>query len=1031
MKNFYKKKLPWALVMFFLCSGLFGQDIEVKGRVIAGDLGEGLPGASVRVKGTSTGQITDADGNFSLTVASDGILIISFTGYIAQEIAVNNRNTINVILQVDVELLEEVIVVGYGTQRKETLVSSVSTAKGEELAKSPQPNLSNSFAGRISGVIATQSSGEPGFDDSQLLIRGLSTNGNNSPLIVIDGIASQLGGLSRLDPNNIESISVLKDAAAAIYGSRAANGVILVTTKSGGDRPAQLSLSYNFGLVTPTRIPEMANSQQYAQILNEIQYYANPAGGLNQVYSAQEVGRFGDGTDPFFYPDTDWLDLVIAPTSTQQQATISVDGGTEDVQYFLSLGARTQESIYRDGITQFEQVNLRTKLNFKVNEDLKIGANLNVRLEEGTYPTTGAGGIFRGAYRGKPIDPAIYPGVGFGVDAEGTAQNPLVLLTGTPGRDEQPRTIFNSILDFDYNLPFARNFNIKGFVAFDKTISERSVFSVPHSVFSAISGTNPVQFNEVTSNVPSPQLFESRSDDNLVTTHLALHYEKTFGDHGLRAFAAYEQSKFTTDFINAFRRGFLSGEVDELNQGPVGVDENGSPFATNGGDSFAESRQNYFGRVSYDYQNKYLAEVQLRYDGSSKFAPGNQFGFFWSASAGWRISEEDFFNIDQINDLKVRASYGVIGNDRIPNFQFLNSYLNAGPGIVVNGVPQTRYLLSQIANEEITWEEAKKLDIGLEATIFKNIKIEVDYFNERRDGLLIAPGDLPWVSGLIDEFGGVSIIPQGNLGIVDNEGFEAQASYTGKVRNVDFFVSANVTYARNEVVQINDPEIIENRRAEGKPLGTGLFYEAIGIFRTPADFDRYPSIAGNILGDLIYRDVNGDGQIDTDDQVRADLTNVPQLVYGVNLGAQWNNFDLSVLLQGQAQSQQYFLPEAGTIGNLTATWAENRYSPTNLTGSYPRAVSRTSASLSGGNGFENTFWLFDTSFLRIRNVEIGYNLPQSVLDRTGLNGIRVYVNGLNLATITGQDDFDPEVTDTQGHGYPQHRIFNFGANIKF
>ncbi|MEQ8474491.1 MAG: TonB-dependent receptor [Marinoscillum sp.] len=1028
------------ILLLVLDHASFAQANVVSGQIVSTDDGVGLPGVTVLVKGTTIGTVTDYEGNYRLDVSEDdAVLVFSFVGYEAQEVTVGGRSTIDVSLDVDIESLEEVVVIGYGTQKKETLVSSVSTVKGEDLVKSPQPNLSNSFAGRVSGIIATTASGEPGFDGSRLLIRGQSSNGDNSPLIVVDGVISQLGGLERLDPNNIESVSVLKDASAAIYGSRAANGVILVTTKKGASGKPQFNLSYNQGFISPTRLPDMASSAQYAQILNEIQYYANRGGGLNQIYTEEEIQTFENGSDPTNYPNTDWLKDVISNNSTQSQTSLSVSGGSDNIQYFASLGSRKQESIYKNGITSFEQINLRTKLDVQATENLKLGTNINVRSEEGIYPTTGAQAIFRAAYRSKPIDVTGYDGVGYGVDAEGTSNNPLALVTSAPGKDVQPKTIINTILNFEYTLPFLKELSVKGFYAADRSTAKRKRFELPFNVYAPIDGTNPVQYAEVPNNIPSPQLLERQDNQELNTSHIALHYNKSFGDHYVSAFGAFEQSRFNSNYIEAFRRGFLSDAVDELNQGPVGVDENGSPYATNGGNSFEESRRNYFGRVAYDYATKYLVEAQVRYDGSSKFAEGNQYGFFWSSAVGWRVSEESFFNVSQINDLKLRASYGVIGNDRVPDFQFLNRYQNIGAGYVVDGAAQTRYVLSQIANRDITWEEAKKLDVGLEAKFLKNFSIEADYFLERRDGLLIAPGDLPWVSGIVNEWDATSsttdnvpaIVPQANLGLVENRGFEVQASYSGILNQVNFFVSANMTYAKNEVVNVNDPEILEWKKAEGKQLNAALYYQAVGIFRTPEDLANNPSLPANVLGDLMYRDVDGDGEITANDQVRSDYTNVPQLVYGVTTGAEWKGFDFTVLIQGQGRSEQYFLPEAGTIGNLTKTWADNRYSPTNLTGSYPRAVSRTSSSLNGGNETRTDFWVVNTSFLRIRNVELGYSIPQNVLEKVKLKQARIYLKGLNLATFTSSNDFDPEVNNNQGHGYPQHRIYNIGATINF
>ncbi|MBD0404673.1 TonB-dependent receptor [Flammeovirga sp. EKP202] len=1033
------------------------EGITVSGTIKTSDMADGLPGAYVLVKGSTKGTVTDMDGRYSLVdIDPQATLVYSYLGYITQEVLVNGRTSIDITLSPDMEALDEVVVVGYGTQKKETLVSSVSTTKGEDLVKSPQANLTNSLTGRLSGVMGTTASGEPGFDGTQLLIRGKSSNGDNSPLIVVDGVASQLGGLDRLDPNNIESISVLKDASASIYGSRAANGVIIVTTKKGVVSPPSVTFSYNQGFIQATRIPKMANSQQYATILNEIQYYANPDGGMNQVYSAEELDKFANGSDPLNYPNTNWLDEVITPLSTQHQLSLSLNGGGPKVQYYLAFGNRKQESIYNKGITEYAQTNVRTNVDVKLTDNLKLGANINVRNEEGLYPTASAGNIFREAYRGKPTEVAYYPANGtpgdpnyfpggYGVDAEGAANNPLALVTDIAGTNTQPKRTVNTVFNLDYKLPFAEFLSVKAFAALDYSTKETKVFQKPFVTYTPVSPRNLPSnyvlsdFNQVGNSVMDPQLRQRQENEDLATYHAALHFNKQFGKHYVTAFAAYEQSKFETNYLTAFRRGFATDVVEELDQGPVGIDENDAVYATNGGNSFVETRRNYFGRVTYDYESKYLFEAQLRYDGSSKFPKGNEYGLFWNVSGGWRISEEPFFNVDAINNLKLRASYGIIGNDRIPDFQFLNRYQNIGAGYVTDGFSRTRYVPAQIANSEITWEESQKLDIGLELTVFKNISLEASYFSERRNGLLITPNDYPWVSGIVNEWGATNnpndntpaIIPQTNSGETLNEGFEVQLTYNKTINNVDFFISGNATYAKNKVISLNDPETIDYKKVEGKPLGAQLYYQSIGIFRTPEDLENNPSLPGNQLGDLMYADVDGDGEITPNDQVRADKTNIPRLVYGITGGVKWKGFDFNFLLQGQGGTQQYFLPESGSIGNLTKTWADNRYSPSNTQGSYPRAVSRTSSSLSGGNATRNTFWLTNTAFLRIKNIELGYNIPTQVLNRVRLKSARIYVNALNLATFTSSDDFDPEVTNTQGHGYPQHKIYNIGTTISF
>ena len=400
-----------VIVLQFCCSFLFAQSgSTVEGKVLE-ESGAPLPGVNVIVKGTSIGTTTDAQGGFALSVPNqDAVLVFSFIGYKSQEVPVGSQSTFEIKLASDIETLSEVVVVGYGETKKESLTSAITSVKGKDLVKSPQPNLSNSFAGRVSGVVASTASGEPGYDNSRLLIRGQSTVGNNTPLVVIDGVANRHWGLERLDPNDIESVSVLKDASAAIYGAQAANGVILITTKRGTKGKPVLSFSMNQGFVKPTRLPEMANSPTYAQILNEIQYYNNPGGGLNQIYSAENIQKFGDGSDPVNYPNTDWVDAVMRPISLQSQQNLSLNGGGENVTYFVSLGRRHQEGIYKNTNLDVEQWNLRINLDIKLSENFKIGVDLAGRDEKKVFPTEGAGEYFPGYLQNLSNASSLLPG---------------------------------------------------------------------------------------------------------------------------------------------------------------------------------------------------------------------------------------------------------------------------------------------------------------------------------------------------------------------------------------------------------------------------------------------------------------------------------------------------------------------------------------------------------------------------------------------------------------------------------------------
>lgn len=1016
-------------VLLFSCSALLAQTRStVTGKVLAQENSIPLPGVNVIIKGTPTGTTTDSNGAFVLQVpGEDAVLVFSFIGYKSQEVPVGSQSIIEVVLETDIETLSEIVVVGYGETKKESLTSAITSVKGQELVKSPQPNLSNSFAGRVSGVVASTATGEPGFDGTRLLIRGQSTTGDNSPLVVIDGVANRLGGLERIDPNDIESISVLKDASAAIFGAQAANGVILITTKRGTASTGPVfNFSYNQGFARPTRLPDMADAPTFATILNEIQYYRSPSGGLNQIYSAEEIQKFGDGSDPVNYPNSDWIDAVMKPYSLQDQQNLSIAGGGADVQYFVSLGRRRQEGIYKNTNLKFEQWNVRSNVDIKLSENLRVGIDLAGRMEDRVFPTEGAGSIFRSTFRTYPTIPVYYPG---GLPSPGieAGLNPVVISTSQAGIDEQPRTVVNSLLSLDYTLPFAKEFSIKGFYAYDRVFESRKLFRKPWTVYTLNNGNDPVTFDPTIRGPVTPELTQRQRNDLLNTANISLNYEKQTGVTFLKAFVAYEQNVQEAQWFETFTRGFLSPLIPEIDLGGSAPEER-----TNTGNSERFTRRNYFGRFSLDYDQRYLAEIQFRYDGSSRFQKGNQYGFFPSASVGWRISEESWFDVPAVGNLKVRGSYGLLGNDRIRPFQYLNTFGLRSANYVLDGVPVPTFGVQQLANPDITWETARKLDIGIEATLFQALSVELDYFNERRTDLLIPrTGSIPYVSGIVNEYDVTAIIPDENIGEIKNSGFEAQVTYNRKIGALNLTIGGNITYNRSEVVFLDDAVgIPEYQERVGRPLGAQLLYRTAGIFKTAEDLDAHPHLPGNQPGDLIYQDVNNDGSITADDRVMEELSNIPQIVYGFTAGGTIGNFDFTILLQGQARSVQYVLTEAGEVGNYFNSWAQNRWSPSNTDGSYPRVDVRTSSSINGAL-YRNDFWLYNTSFLRIKNVEIGYSIPAAAFEKIRLQGARVYLSAFNLATFSDVKDFDPEGQSESAQFYPQQQIFNVGVNLKF
>ena len=1000
-------------------------DKTIKGKVTDVEKGEGMAGVSVFVKGTQRGTTTDPEGNYSISIPNDAdVLIFSFVGYEKQEVSIGGRININVSLKVDVKSLEEVVVVGYGTQKKVTLTGSVSEVKGNEIVKSPQPNLSNSLAGRFSGFVANNRGGEPGYDGSSYTVRGFASTGNNDVLIVVDGIPGQIGGLERLDPNDIESISILKDASAAVYGSRAANGVILVTTKKGGTGKPTISYSFNQGFSSPTRLPKLADAPTYATILNEIDYYNNPAGGMNQHYSADEIAKFANGSDPINYPNTNWQKETLKSVALQNQHSLSINGGTENTKYYLSLGTIFQDGLYKNGVTQYQQYNFRSNVETNITENFKVSLSLSGRQEDRQYPTTGAGNIFRSIYRAYPTVVSVYPN---GLPSTGVENsNPVVLATSVGGTSLNPTTVFNGILRASYTLPFVKGLSIDGFYSADRSYNFTKTFSTPYPLYSYSKSSDTYNRVITGGSAGLATLGESQVNTNMAVQNIKLNYNLHTGNHNLSTFVAYEQSKNSQETFGAGRINYPTVSTPELSQGGAAATDK-----SNYGSSYHFTRKSYIGRAAYNYSEKYLAELQMRVDGSSIFPEGKQYGFFPSISVGWRVSQEPWFKTKAVNDLKLRASYGSLGNDNVGQFQYYNNYSFNNSYVIGSNTIHSGIDLTKLANPDITWEVAKKMDLGLNTVLFKNISLEFIYFKQERSNILATRNaSIPNVSGIVNPYGSGTLVPDENIGKVNNAGFETSLGYShsGEFR---YSISGNFTYAKSKVIFIDEATgALDYQRQTGRPLYTYQLYKAIGIFRTQADLDKYPHVTGAQLGDLILEDYNKDGKITADDQTRTEYGNVPQITFGAVFNAGYKNFDMSFVLSGQTHVSQYVLPESGQVGNFYSSWADNRWSPTNPNGTYPRVDTRTSSSINGGL-YNSTFWLNNASFVRLKNVEIGYTLPTSLLSSLKIKQVRVYANAFNLLTLTGVKDYDPEGNSTSGQFYPQQRIINLGVNVKF
>lgn len=991
---------------------------------VTGDDGAPLSGASVMVQGTDIGVLTDNSGRFTLSGVQAGEQTVraQMIGYTpattSVTVAAGQTATANLVLIASAVQLEGVVAVGYGTQRRETLTGSVSAISGAEIENTPSVNVSNAIGGRLPGVVTVNTSGEPGYDGSTIRIRGSQTLGDNSPLVVIDGVPGRRGGLERLNPQDIESISVLKDASAAIYGSRAANGVILITTKRGLSGTPQLSLNLNQGFNQPTRLPEMADAGTYMEMLNEIDIYRNRA----PRYSAEEIAAHRDpNSDPWLYPNTDWFDEVIKPLSSQTRGDISLRGGAERVSYYLSLNGLTEDGFYENSATRYNQYGFRTNIDGQVTDWMNLRFDVNARLEDRNFPNRGAGAIFRSIMRGKPNFPAYWPNGLPGPDIE-YGDNPVVIATPATGYDNDERYFLQGNLGLDITVPGVEGLTIRGNAAYDEMFRYQKQWRTPWTLYtwdyeSYDENGEPI-LNAAQRGYSEPELSQNNYRDTDVLLNLVAQYQRDFGPHTVGILGGVERQTNEGSSLGAFRKYFISSEIDQMFAG-------GEAEMSNSGSANVGARQNYFTRLNYAFDDKYLFEFIGRYDGSYIFPKEGRFGFFPAFSAGWRISEEAFFQeaLPIFNDLKLRASWGQTGNDRIDQWQYLATYGFGGGYVFGDNIAKSIYQ-SRTPNPDITWEVANQLDIGMDGQMLDGrLAFELDYFrNKRSDILHFRNASVPQTTGLI--------LPRENIGEVSSWGYDGSLGWREQVNaDASYGVTFNFGYAQNRIDYWDEAEGAPDwQKSTGYRMNTGLYYRAIGVFEDEAALAAYPHWDGARPGDVIFEDVNGDGVINGDDRVRINKNGDPTFTAGLTLDGRMGNFDVSVFFQGATGAVQYLMTESGEIGNYFADFAENRWRPDAPSSTTPRAFNRGDEYWSSQR---NTYWLRSTDYLRLKTLELGYTLPQSTSDRLGVNGLRLYASGFNLLTWDSFKLTDPESRSESGQFYPQKRVFNIGTSVTF
>lgn len=991
------------------------QQKSIAGKV-TDSTGGSLPGVSVVVKGTTNGTITDADGKYSLSnIPANATLQFSFVGMKSQEVSVSGKTTINVTLAEETVGLEEVVAVGYGTQKKETLTGSVVNVAGEQLKKSPATNVTASLQGKLPGLIVNQRSGEPGRDDPSILIRGSGTFGDRTPLIIIDGVERSM--MSRLNPEEIESVSVLKDASAAIYGARAANGVILITTKKGNVGKPVFNLTINNAFQHPTKVPEVLDAATFAQVFNEADWYrkGRPA-TYTPFYSADAIQKYRDGSDPILYPNTNWIKEVLKPYSIQKRISLQVAGGTEAVRYMLSFATLNQDGDYRNNPTQYKQYNMRAKIDINLSENLIIGANLNAILNNKEYSSASTNTNFYNILRSNPTLASRYPN---GLIAPGRlGENPLLI--DQRGFDKISDAPLYSTFTATYKVPFVKGLKIDASFNYDLSNQFEKLYNLPYSFYEYNVNTKLYDKKNATG-TSTVELTDTYRKWTTMLYNYRITYEKTIQDHHVTAMVGQEQQKNGFTWASAYRKNFVSPAIDQINVGSSKSDDK-----DNGGSATASAYNNYFGRLNYDFKSKYLLEFVFRYDGSQIFPTAKRYGFFPAFSAGWRMSEENFIknNLPFVNQLKLRFSHGQLGNDRVGQYQYLQSY-SFGRNYVFGGNDAAAIYPNTMPNANITWEVSKKTDIGLEASLWNNLLgMEFTLWKENRSNIL-AQRNLS-IPGIL----GFSALPSENIGKVDNHGFELVLRHKKTINNkLSYNVDGNVSYARSKIVYMDEtPQAEPYQNRTGLPVGASLYYKADGIFHTQAELDAYPHVNGTKVGDIKILDLNNDKVIDSKDQYRFDKTPTPEIVFGLNLGLQFDNFDLTMFFQGQTNAYNYdgAFTALGTsaFDNAIVQRAQNRWTVDNPNGTMPR-----SDAFQPGN---TTFFLYDATFVRLKNLELGYSLPKNLVSKIKMDNIRLYVNAFNLLTWSKEIKWsDPEQGSDGSMYYPQQRVINLGINVKF
>lgn len=996
------------------------QTRKITGRILD-ENGEPLIGVSVMLKGTSNGTITNIDGDYTLSgdITDKSVLEVTYIGMKKQEITVGNRTRINITMISDNEMLDEVIVVGYGTQRKGNLTGSVSAIKSEKLTIAPIGNVTNALAGQLLGLIVKQTSGIPGSDGSTLRIRGF-----DAPLVIVDGIE---GDFNNIDASQIESISILKDGAASIYGARAGNGVILVTTKRGIDSKPVISLNTSFTLQGQTNVIKPGSSGQRAEWLRE--EHINKGLPMEQVpYTEEQIQKYYNGTDPN-YLNSDWYDAVIRDWAPQQNHNLSIRGGSNKIKYYGYIGYNDQETIVKTGGGSYKRYNVQSNIDAKITDRLSFTLDMLLTKENQFFPTVGSGfghsNFWSIIYDSDPRYPIYLPDrskLSYGGLSYGNAL--FASNTNLGGYSDTDKNRIRANGGLIYEFKYVKGLKAKMSISYDTYNQNYKYFNKQGKFYSYNIDSDTYTFERASQDPTGVTEVFGRGYS--LTQQYSLQYERLFKEkHRVSALALFETIDYNDKNVETGRTGFMSTILDQLFAG------NGTTSFNNGWES-EMGRASWVGRINYSYMDKYLIETILRADASAKFPKNSRWGYFPSVSLGWVLSQESFMkSLKAIDNIKLRASYGESGNDNVGSFKYLAGYAFDGSYKIGDEIKSGLYAVG-LANPILTWETMKIYNGGIDLSFFnRKLYGTVDAFYRVRDGI---PGSRS--VSLPSSFG--AELPLENLNSIDTRGWELNLGTSGNFGNFMYDISGNLSWARSKWRKYDEPiysdpdqERIYKREDRWTDVRYGYISE--GLFTSQAEIEAldftYKDLNGNSSlrpGDIKYVDLNGDKVLDWKDQKEIGKGTLPTWTYGFNMNFKYHGFDLSALFQGAFGYTTYIdLTKAASTLKYDNRWTEKENNPNSL-------VARPGGAST--NKYYSDFNNHSTAYLRLKNLSIGYELPKGLVSKAGIQQLRIYIAGTNLFTLSSLHKYgvDPEVPEgSPAYYYPQQRTLSVGLNLSF